>query len=391
MRPEKFEVSLIASNVWLSKGVGVMTVSMTNDGVDAGGTDRHIPVLLKPVLEALLNTSQKGYLKRTPDEAELLDDESSQNSQPKIYIDGTFGAGGYSRGILTSPLAGADVRVVGIDQDPDVIRDARPMLKEFGPKLDVVHGRYSEMEELVGGLGIDKVDGVVLDIGVSSMQLDQGHRGFSFHREGPLDMRMSQSGPTAADLVNGLAEEEIANVLYQFGEEKKSRYIARAIVERRASEPFRTTTDLAHVIETVVFKKTKDKIHPATRSFQALRIYLNDELGELLRGLNAATKILKPGGRLVVVSFHSLEDRIVKNYLKAAAGRVPNQSRHLPEINKEFLPSFQIINPKPVKASDDEMSLNVRARSAILRSAVRTKAPPLEFLEADLGIKSLQL
>lgn len=366
-------------------------MSMTNDGVDAGGTDRHIPVLLEPVLEALLNLSPKGYIKQSIDNSTSEDDSDSHTSEPPIYIDGTFGAGGYSRGILTSLLTPPNARVIGIDQDPDVIRDARPLLKEFGPRLDVVRGRYSEMEELVKGLGVRHVDGVVLDIGVSSMQLDQGHRGFSFRREGPLDMRMSQSGPTAADLVNGLAEEEIANVLYQFGEEKKSRYIARAIVERRASEPFRTTTDLAQVIESVVFKKAKDKIHPATRSFQALRIYLNDELGELLRGLNAAAKILKPGGRLVVVSFHSLEDRIVKNYLKAASGRVPNQSRHLPEINKEFHPSFQIINPKAVKASDDEMSLNVRARSAILRSAVRTEAPPLEFLEADLGIKSLQL
>lgn len=380
----------------------MMTVSMTEKNVNAGGTDRHIPVLLEPVLDALLNEEghssegRQGYLKKgdkkaQPDQMSSTDEDKTQPPQKRIFIDGTFGAGGYSRGILNSLKDKCDVRVIGIDQDPDAVRDARGMLREFGPKLDVVHGRYSEMEEVVSGLGVSEVDGVVLDIGVSSMQLDQDERGFSFLRKGPLDMRMSQSGPTAADLVNGLAEEEIANVLYQFGEEKKSRYIARAIVERRASEPFRTTTDLAQVIEAVVYKKAKDKIHPATRSFQALRIYLNDELGELLRGLNAASRILKPGGRLVVVCFHSLEDRIVKNYLRAASGRVPNQSRHLPEINKEFHPSFQIINPKAVKANDEEMSRNKRARSAVLRSGVRTEAPPHEFFEADLGVKSLQL
>ncbi len=355
-----------------------MTVGMTKKDVNAGGTDRHIPVLLEPVLGALLNEAVQS-------------NEDEQPSQQRIFIDGTFGAGGYSRGILTSLQDEGNVRVIGIDQDPDAVRDARGMLREFGPKLEVVHGRYSEMEKLVSGFGIAQVDGVVLDIGVSSMQLDQDHRGFSFRQEGPLDMRMSQSGPTAADLVNGLAEEEIANVLYQFGEEKKSRYIAKAIVERRVTEPFRTTTELAQLIETVVYKKAKDKIHPATRSFQALRIYLNDELGELLRGLNAASRILKPGGSLVVVCFHSLEDRIVKNYFRSASGRVPNQSRHLPEINKESSPSFRIINTKAVKANDEEMSQNKRARSALLRSGIRTEAPPLEFFEGDLGIKSLQL
>lgn len=369
----------------------MMTVSMTNEDVDAGGTDRHIPVLLEPVLDALLNKDQAGYVKgKFSQQADALVEDEADNKQ-SIYIDGTFGAGGYSRGILTSALSDADTRVIGIDQDPDAVRDGRGMLREFGQRLEIAHGRYSEMEDVISRLGIPKVDGVVLDIGVSSMQLDQDQRGFSFRNEGPLDMRMSQSGPTAADLVNGLAEEEIANVLYLFGEEKKSRYIAKAIVERRVEEPFKTTTDLAQLIEKVVFKKAKDKIHPATRSFQALRIYLNDELGELLRGLNAASRILKPGGRLVVVCFHSLEDRIVKNYLRCASGRVPNQSRHLPEINKEDAPSFHLINPKAVKANDEEMSRNKRARSALLRSGVRTSSPPLEFLEADLGIKSLQL
>lgn len=359
----------------------------------AGGTDRHIPVLLNEVMTALLETPERDHKKQRRQDKDTLstviktvaDCISSDNEE--IYIDGTFGAGGYSRVILS----GTNARVIGIDQDPDAIRDGRSMLREFGPRLELCEGRFSDMVSHALKLGITQVDGVVLDIGVSSMQLDQEGRGFSFRNSGPLDMRMSQSGPTAADLVNGLAEEEIANVLYRFGEERKSRYIAKAIVERRVDEPFRTTTELAELIEKVVFKKASDKIHPATRSFQALRIYLNDELGELLRGLNAASQILKPGGRLVVVSFHSLEDRIVKNYLRTAAGRVPNQSRHLPDLNKESCPSFQIINPKAVKASEEEMSFNKRARSAVLRSAIRTVHPPLEFDETDLGIKSLQL
>ncbi len=339
-----------------------MSKADVGDGF-AGGTDCHIPVLLAPMLEAL-----------APQDHE-------------IYIDGTFGAGGYSSAILD----GADCRVVGIDQDPDVLRAGRPLLQKYGPSLSLLAGRYSAMVELVAGLGIDAVQGVVLDIGVSSMQLDQAGRGFSFRANGPLDMRMSQSGPTAADLVNGLSEEELATVLWRFGEEKKSRKIARAIVERRSATAFTETGDLADLIAQIMPKKPGDKIHPATRSFQALRIYLNDELGELLRGLNAATKVLAPGGRLVVVSFHSLEDRIVKRFLRLGAGRVANQSRHLPDLNKEPPVAYQIINPKAVKANDTEIEVNPRARSAVLRSAVRVDASPLSFDEADLGLPSFQL
>lgn len=346
-----------------------MTVSKAiGENGFAGGTHRHIPVLFKPMLEML-----------SPKDGE-------------VFVDGTFGAGGYTRGILEA----ADTRVIAIDQDPEAVRAARPMLAEFGPRLQLVEGRYSDMEALIGtvqcgGEAISAVDGVVLDIGVSSMQLDQEHRGFSFRFNGPLDMRMSQSGPTAADLVNGLSEEEIAAVLWRFGEEKRSRQIAKAIVARRAEVPFSETGDLAKLIEAVVGKKPGDKIHPATRSFQALRIYLNDELGELLAGLNAASKILKPGGRLVVVSFHSLEDRIVKTYLRHAAGRVPNQSRHLPEIHEISSPCFEIINPRPVKADDEEMSVNKRSRSALLRAAVRTDNAFVPFDEGALGLRPLQL
>lgn len=339
-------------------------VSKVKSSTDfVGGTDRHIPVLFEAMLAKL-----------SP-----YDDE--------IFVDGTFGAGGYSRGILEA----AKTRVIGIDQDPDAVRDARALLGEFGPRLEVVQGRYADMAQHIAGFGLEAVDGVVLDIGVSSMQLDQEGRGFSFRSNGPLDMRMSQSGPTAADLVNGLAEEEIANVLYRFGEERKSRHIAKAIVARRQEAPFYETADLAQLIETIIPKKHNDKIHPATRSFQALRIYLNDELGQLLAGLNAATQILKPGGRLVVVAFHSLEDRIVKTFLRSAAGRAPNQSRHLPDLNKESTACFQIINPRPVKASDEEIKRNPRARSALLRAAVRTSIDAQLFDEKALGLKPLQL
>lgn len=349
-----------------------MKVSKADTNSFAGGTHRHIPVLFKPMLDML-----------SPQDGDVM-------------VDGTFGAGGYSRGIMEA----ADCTVIGIDQDPDAITGARPMLREFGPRLQLVHGPYSDMEAHVASVakscglangGQEGIDGVVLDIGVSSMQLDQERRGFSFRHNGPLDMRMSQSGPTAADLVNGLSEEEIATVLWRFGDEKKSRLIARAITARREETPFTETGDLASLIEKVVGKKPKDKIHPATRSFQALRIYLNDELGQLLAGLNAAARLLKPGGRLVVVSFHSLEDRIVKSFMRLSAGRVPNQSRHLPDVKKEILPSFRIINPKPLKAEEAEIALNPRARSAVLRAAVRLEVPFQEFDEAALGIKPLQL
>lgn len=331
-------------------------------GLD-GGTHCHIPVLLGPVLNHL----------------------SPQDNE--TYIDGTFGAGGYTRAILEA----GETTLISFDQDPAAIQAGRVLARDFAPRLQLVEGRFSEMVRHARLLGVEEVDGVVLDIGVSSMQLDTAARGFSFRLNGPLDMRMRQSGPTAADLVNGLGETEIATVLWRFGDERRSRAIARAIVERRAGQPFKETGDLASLIEKISPKKRGDKIHPATRTFQALRIYLNDELGELLSGLNAATEILKPGGRLVVVCFHSLEDRIVKRFLRLAAGRVSNQSRHLPEINKEEPPLYEIINPKAVKANDEEINTNPRARSALLRAARRQDAPFKAIGEAELGLEPLQL
>lgn len=346
------------------KGSGYMSVNqaVANGSSLDGGTHCHIPVLLAQVLDALC--PQPG----------------------EIFIDGTFGAGGYSRAILE---AGADV--IGIDQDPAAMVAGRALERASEGHFRFVSGRFSDMVGHLDRLDISAVDGVVLDIGVSSMQIDAAERGFSFQKNGPLDMRMSQSGPTAADLVNGLDEEEIATVLWRFGEERRSRAIARAIVMRRAEQPFRETGDLAGLIERVAPKKRGDKIHPATRTFQALRIYLNDELGELLKGLNGAGEILKPGGRLVVVCFHSLEDRIVKRFFRIAGGRVSNQSRHLPDLKEEMPPLYEIINPKAVKAKLEEINANPRARSALLRAARRTSTPFRVFGEADLGIRPLQL
>lgn len=349
----------------MRKGSGHMAVNKAEGAVPGldGGTHCHIPVLLDEVISAL-----------SP-----LDGET--------FLDGTFGAGGYSRAILST----ADCSVIGLDQDPSAIAGGRALVREAGGRLRLVEGRFSQMVRHCKDLDVAALDGVVLDIGVSSMQLDRAARGFSFQHNGPLDMRMSQSGPTAADLVNGLDEKEIATVLWRFGEERKSRRIARAIVERRVTRPFKETLDLAGVIETILPRRGGDKIHPATRTFQALRIYLNDELGELLTGLNGATSLLRPGGRLVVVCFHSLEDRIVKRFLRLASGRVSNQSRHLPDVNKEEPPHYEIINPKAVKAKEREINANPRARSALLRAARRTDAAAHSFDEAALGLEPLQL
>ena len=307
----------------------------------------HIPVLLKEVLDTLI--PRDGG----------------------VYVDGTFGNGGYSRGILES----ADCTVWGIDRDPNVIARAREMESEFGGRLRVVQGRFGDMASLLNEEGVSGVDGVALDLGVSSMQLDQAERGFSFMNDGPLDMRMEQSGPSAEDAVNDLGEEELANVIYEYGEERKSRWVAHAIVEARAEKRITRTKQLADIVASVV-RKSKDGIHPATRTFQGLRIYVNDELGEVDRGLSGAEQLLAPAGRLAVVSFHSLEDKRVKKFLNERSGNMPNPSRYMPDIeDKGPEPSFKLLKKGAVKPGKDECKINPRARSSRLRMAERTEAP----------------
>lgn len=276
-------------------------------------------------------------------------------------IDGTFGAGGYSRAITTR---GAEV--LGIDQDPNVIAQA-----DIPQGAKLVQGRFGDMAQIAQQNGFAPVDGVVLDIGVSSMQLDQAERGFSFMHDGPLDMRMSQSGISAADFVNSAKEEDIANVIYQYGEEPASRKIARYIVRAREEAPIERTAQLAEIVARAV--RGKPGQHPATKTFQALRIHVNDELGELQRGLEAATSILKPGGKLVVVTFHSLEDRIVKEFIAAQSGAQANVSRYLPQLPQEMPePKFTQTSRKAITPTAAECLANPRARSAKLRTAVRT-------------------
>ena len=288
-----------------------------------------------------------------------------------IYVDGTFGAGGYSRAILES----ADCRVVGLDRDPRAIAEGAPLADSFAGRLTLVEGRFGEMVDLLAAKGVASADGVALDLGVSSMQLDEAERGFSFRSDGPLDMRMGGEGPSAADLVNELDEAELADILFRYGEEKRARAVARAIIRRRAKGPITRTNELAAVVRAVLGPKKRDAIDPATRSFQALRIAVNDELGELDRGLAGAEALLKPGGRLAVVSFHSLEDRRIKRFLRARSGRTPQASRHLPTPGREMAPSFQHCPGDEAVAGEAEIVANPRARSARLRGAERSAAP----------------
>ena len=285
-----------------------------------------------------------------------------------VYVDATFGAGGYSRMILDV----AGTRVIGIDRDRTAIAGGFDLVDGADGRLTLVEDRFSNLAEVCAAQGAATVDGVVMDVGVSSMQLDQGERGFSFRLGGPLDMRMGQSGPTAADVVATASEKELADIIYIFGEERHSRGVARAIVAARKDAPITTTEALADLVAKVVRAKPNE-IHPATRTFQALRIFVNEELDELYLALAAAERVLKPGGRLVVVSFHSLEDRIVKNFL-AERGKVAGGSRHLPEV-AQSAPSFQILTKRPVVPDDAEIAANPRARSAKLRAAERTAAP----------------
>lgn len=281
-----------------------------------------------------------------------------------LVVDGTFGAGGYSRAILAT-----GAKVVAFDRDPTVRRFAAGFPVD---RFRLVDARFSEMDAV---LGEGCADGVALDLGVSSMQLDEPGRGFSFMADGPLDMRMGGEGQTAADLVNTADPDELARIIFVYGEERESRRIARAIARRRAEQPFTRTLELAEFVEQVLGGRRGAKIHPATRTFQGLRIAVNDELGELESGLAAAERALKAGGRLCVVSFHSLEDRIVKSFLAVRAGRTPAGSRHAPPRQAEAPPSFRLLFTGAKGASEAEVKANPRARSAKLRAAVRTDAP----------------
>lgn len=311
-------------------------------------TGGHLPVMLDEVLDTL-----------APQDGDII-------------IDGTFGGGGYSRAILKA----AKCSVVGIDRDLDAIVRAEKMTEEF-PRLLPLLGRFGELDELAKQAGFPAVDGVVLDIGVSSFQIDEAGRGFSFQKDGPLDMRMGAAGVSAADVVNQMAERDLANVIFRLGEEKNSRRIARAIVDRRRAQPFLGTADLAAVVEASVGGRKGARVHPATQTFQAIRMYVNDELGELARGLSAAERVLKPGGRLVVVTFHSLEDRLVKTWMRERTGGVPAGSRHVPLLAKPKPPSFAQITNKALQPSEKEVETNPRARSARLRAVVRTDAAAL--------------
>ncbi len=317
-----------------------------------GGPVRHIPVLLREVLSAL------------------------DPAEGKVILDGTFGAGGYTQAILER---GANV--IALDRDPTAIAGGEPMVAANGGRLSLIQSQFSDLAAHAPAQGLD---GVVLDIGVSSMQIDEAERGFSFQKNGPLDMRMSASGVSAADVVNRCKVGDLIRIFGFLGEEKQSGRIARAIEKKRAEEPFRTTRDLAGLIEIVTPRKAKDKIHPATRVFQALRVFVNDELGELAKALFAAEQVLKPGGRLVVVTFHSLEDRIVKKYFADRSGRAAG-SRHMPMV--EDKPAiFDSLGKPMIAASEEEAELNPRARSAKLRAGIRTTAPARP---ADISIFEL--
>lgn len=310
---------------------------MTAAAVDP---DRHIPVLLDEVLDALaINPGE-------------------------VHVDGTFGAGGYS-----SAMATRGAKVFAFDRDPDAIREGQALADAHG--ITLIEGEFACMDVLLAERGVASVSGVTLDIGVSSMQLDRAERGFSFQSDGPLAMTMSQSGMSAADFLNTAAEQDIADVLYRYGEEPRSRRVARAIVDAR---PLERTAQLASVVRRALGHKLHDKKDPATRTFQAIRIHVNGELDQLERGLEAAEALLEEGGRIAVVTFHSLEDRIVKQFLRKRSGGEGSGSRHLPEKQAGEAPTF--LKPaKAVRPGDAELARNPRARSATLRSAVRTSAP----------------
>ena len=291
-----------------------------------------------------------------------------------LYVDGTFGAGGYSGALL----AAANCRVVAIDRDTDAVRRGRELARAHGGRLTIIEGNFGDMERLLaspGSMTPAPIAGIALDLGVSSIQLDTAERGFSFRFDGPLDMRMSRDGQTAADLVATLAESDLARLIREFGEERFARRIARAIATARRRQPIGRTLELAQIVRTAV-PKAAPGLDPATRTFQALRIAVNDELGELDRALGAAERLLMPGGRLAIVSFHSLEDRRVKDFLRQRSDRAPRTSRHEPVPATVAAPSFQLLHRRALKPDIVEIDRNPRARAARLRAAERTAAPP---------------
>jgi len=328
-----------------------MSGSARQDATDS----EHIPVLLTSLLDAVAPVSG-------------------------VWLDGTFGAGGYARGLLRAGAA----RVIGVDRDPLALEMAAGWIGEYGGRLELKQGVFSELDVLAGGL----LDGIVLDLGVSSMQIDRAERGFSFQKDGPLDMRMSQAGPSAADLVNTASEAALADVLFHYGEERAARRIARAIVKAREVQAFETTLQLSEVVAKCLPRQKPGQSHPATRSFQALRIAVNDEFGELIGGLEAAERALKPGGKLAVVTFHSLEDRVVKRFLQARASAGGGGSRYAPE-RAEQAPRFTLTPKRAIGPDAGELEANPRARSARLRVATRTATEAGQAERTGLGLPTL--
>ena len=314
--------------------------------IATGGPAEHVPVMVGPVIDILAPTDGA------------------------LYIDGTFGAGGYSRALLDA----ADCRVVAIDRDPEAVRRGHEFAAAYRQRIEIIEGNFGDMERLVAA-ATAPIAGIVLDLGVSSLQLDIPARGFSFRFDGPLDMRMGGAGQSAADLVAALSEGELAELIREYGEERHARRIARSILAARQHNPIRRTVELADIVRAAV-PKAEPGLDPATRTFQALRIAVNDELGELDRGLHAAERLLASGGRLAVVSFHSLEDRRVKEFLRQRSEMAPRASRHEPVPSETPAPSFRLIYRRPIKPSEEEIARNPRARSARLRAAERTSAPP---------------